>query len=186
MSMKNSNDTIGNRSRDLPVCSAVPQPLRHRVPPTEMTEGKTISLQAWTGPEGSRRLRLPDFKTMGTWKWQCCQRYAPASFTPGNIAGTHYCWRLNQPQGHSAAGRIMSINANDTIGNRFRDLPICSVVPHPLRHRVPHTFVVVFIINVKSRIVCNSVYHTVASPLNPEECVRACVCVLCFPYGDSG
>ena len=26
MSMKNSNDTIGNRSRDLPVCSAVPQP----------------------------------------------------------------------------------------------------------------------------------------------------------------
>jgi hypothetical protein len=32
MSMKNSNDTIGNRSRDLPVCSAVPQPLRHCVP----------------------------------------------------------------------------------------------------------------------------------------------------------
>jgi hypothetical protein len=30
--MKNSNDTIGNRSRDLPVCSAVPQPLRYRVP----------------------------------------------------------------------------------------------------------------------------------------------------------
>jgi hypothetical protein len=27
--MKNPNDTIGNRSRDLPVCSAVPQPLRH-------------------------------------------------------------------------------------------------------------------------------------------------------------
>jgi hypothetical protein len=25
MSMKNSDDTIGNRSRDLPVCSAVPQ-----------------------------------------------------------------------------------------------------------------------------------------------------------------
>jgi hypothetical protein len=24
---------------------------------------KTISLQAWTSPEGSRRLRLPDFKT---------------------------------------------------------------------------------------------------------------------------
>jgi hypothetical protein len=32
MSMKKSHDTIGNRSRDLPVCSAVPQPLRHRVP----------------------------------------------------------------------------------------------------------------------------------------------------------
>jgi hypothetical protein len=32
MSMKNSNDIIGNRSRDTPVCSAVPQPLHYRVP----------------------------------------------------------------------------------------------------------------------------------------------------------
>jgi len=30
---------------------------------------KTMPLQAWTGPEGSRRLRLPDFKTIGTWRW---------------------------------------------------------------------------------------------------------------------
>jgi len=29
-------------------------------------KGKAIPLQAWTGPEGSRRLRLPDFKTLGT------------------------------------------------------------------------------------------------------------------------
>jgi len=27
---------------------------------------KAIPLQAWTGPGGSRRLRLPDFKTIGT------------------------------------------------------------------------------------------------------------------------
>jgi len=27
---------------------------------------KAIPLQAWTGPEGSRRLGLPDFKTVGT------------------------------------------------------------------------------------------------------------------------
>jgi hypothetical protein len=26
MSMKNSNDTIGNGTRDLPTCTAVPQP----------------------------------------------------------------------------------------------------------------------------------------------------------------
>jgi hypothetical protein len=37
LSLKNSNDTIGNRSRDLPVRSAVPQPLRHRGPLTEMS-----------------------------------------------------------------------------------------------------------------------------------------------------
>jgi hypothetical protein len=29
-------------------------------------EGKAVQLQAWTGPEGSRRLRLPDFYTIGT------------------------------------------------------------------------------------------------------------------------
>jgi len=29
-------------------------------------KGKAIPLQAWTGPEVSRRLRLQDFKTFGT------------------------------------------------------------------------------------------------------------------------
>jgi hypothetical protein len=29
-------------------------------------KGKATSLEAWTGPKGSRRLRLPDFKTIGT------------------------------------------------------------------------------------------------------------------------
>jgi uncharacterized integral membrane protein len=37
---------------------------------TQITEhkgkGKAIPLQAWTGPMGSRKLGLPDFKTIGT------------------------------------------------------------------------------------------------------------------------
>jgi hypothetical protein len=52
---------------------------------------KVIPLQALTGPEGSRRLRLPDFKKIGTRRWQGCQPYAPAAFTPGNIPGNHFC-----------------------------------------------------------------------------------------------
>ena len=32
-------------------------------------KGKAIPLQAWTGPDGSRRLMLSDFKTIGTWRW---------------------------------------------------------------------------------------------------------------------
>jgi hypothetical protein len=32
----------------------------------ESNKGKAIPLQALTSPEGSRRLRLPDFKTIGT------------------------------------------------------------------------------------------------------------------------
>ena len=34
--------------------------------PVIKKKGKAIPLQTWTGPEGSRRLRLPDFKTIGT------------------------------------------------------------------------------------------------------------------------
>jgi len=41
--------------------------LRHS---TELTwvkcKGKAIPLQTWTDPEGSRKLRLPDFKTFDT------------------------------------------------------------------------------------------------------------------------
>jgi len=31
-----------------------------------LKEGKATDVQARTGPEGSRRLRLPDLKTVGT------------------------------------------------------------------------------------------------------------------------
>jgi hypothetical protein len=33
---------------------------------TYTSKGKAIQYQAWTGPEGSRRLRPPEFKTIGT------------------------------------------------------------------------------------------------------------------------
>jgi hypothetical protein len=37
------------------------------------------------------------------------------------------------PKGHSAAGRIRSIEkSNDLIGNGTRDIPVCSIVPQPI------------------------------------------------------
>jgi len=30
----------------------------------QTVKGKTVRLQAWSGPEGSRKLRFPDFMTM--------------------------------------------------------------------------------------------------------------------------
>jgi hypothetical protein len=35
------------------------------LPSIDSVKGKAIPLQPWTGPEGSRRLRLPNFKTIG-------------------------------------------------------------------------------------------------------------------------
>ena len=52
-------------------------------------KGKAIPLQAWTGTEGSRRVRLPDLKTIGSSKCKACQPYAPATFT-----SRKYSWHL--------------------------------------------------------------------------------------------
>ena len=63
------------------------------------------------------------------------------SLPPGNIPGTHFCYRLSRPQGHSEAGRIMSMeNSNDTIGNRTRYLPACTAVPQFV-FKIPHNFI---------------------------------------------
>jgi hypothetical protein len=67
------------------------------------------------------------------------QRRPP--FTPRKIPGTHLCWRLSQPQGHSEAGRIRSIEkSNDLIGNRTSHIPACRIVPQPttLSHAPKH------------------------------------------------
>jgi hypothetical protein len=48
--------------------------------------GKAVPLQAWTGLECSRKLRLPDFVTSAV---VGCQPYAPAAFTPRK-----YSWYL--------------------------------------------------------------------------------------------
>ena len=47
----------------------------HSVQRKGRNNGKAIPLQSWAGPEGSRRLRLPDFKTIGTYRRQGCQPY---------------------------------------------------------------------------------------------------------------
>ena len=63
-------------------------------------KGKAIPLQAWTGPESSRRLRLPDFKTIGTKKVvRLSVLHTGRLYPPGNIPGTHFCKRLSRPQG---------------------------------------------------------------------------------------
>jgi hypothetical protein len=67
---------------------------------------------------------------------------------PRKIPGTHFSKRLSRPQGHSAAGRIRSIEkSDDLIKIRTRDLPACSVVPQPTTlPRAPlHTLTAVFI-----------------------------------------
>jgi hypothetical protein len=61
-----------------------------------------------------------------------------APFTPGKIPGNHFCQRVSRPQGHSAAGRITSIE-NQIISSgietaTFRLVAYCLNEQH---YRVP-------------------------------------------------
>jgi hypothetical protein len=54
-------------------------------------KGNAIPLQAWTGPEGSRRLRLPDFKKSAHVDGKVDSSTHWPSLPPGNIPGIHFC-----------------------------------------------------------------------------------------------
>ena len=52
-------------------------------------KGKAVPLQAWSGPEGSRKLRFPDFMTTVQDGGVRLTHRPPLS--PGNTPGTHFC-----------------------------------------------------------------------------------------------
>ena len=59
--------------------------------PSFLVKGKAFPLQAWSGPEGSKKLRFPDFMTtaqeVGKFVSLTHRPYLP----PGNPSGTHFC-----------------------------------------------------------------------------------------------
>ena len=70
-------------------------------------KGKAVPLQAWSGPEGSKKLRFPDFTTTAQDGGKVVSLTHRPPLPPGNSPGTHFCYRLSRPQGHSAIGRIL-------------------------------------------------------------------------------
>jgi hypothetical protein len=56
-----------------------------------LLKGKAVPLQAWGGPEGSRKLRFPDFlKTAQDGGKVVSPTHRP-HLPPGNSPGTHFC-----------------------------------------------------------------------------------------------
>jgi len=53
--------------------------------------GKAGPLQAWSGPEGSRRLRFPDFMTTAQDGGKVVSLRHLPPVPPGNTPGTHFC-----------------------------------------------------------------------------------------------
>jgi hypothetical protein len=54
-------------------------------------KGKAIPLQAWSGPEGSRKLRFPDFLTTAQNGGKVVSLTHRPHLPPGNTPGTHFC-----------------------------------------------------------------------------------------------
>ena len=54
-------------------------------------KGKAVPLQAWSGPEGSRKLRFPDFMTTAQDGGKVVSFTYRPPLPPGNTPGTHFC-----------------------------------------------------------------------------------------------
>ena len=60
-------------------------------PLTEISKGKAVPLQAWSGPEGSRKLRIPNFVTTAQDGGKVVSLTHRQPLPPGNTPGTHFC-----------------------------------------------------------------------------------------------
>jgi hypothetical protein len=105
-------------------------------------KGKPIPVTGRGDAYGSETSMFPNFlenRLADDSEFVSLTRRTP--FTPRKIRGTHFCYRLSRRQGHSAAGRITSTEkSNDLIGNRTRDLAVCSIVPQPTTLQLSSTF----------------------------------------------
>jgi len=54
-------------------------------------KGKAVPLQAWGGPEGSRKLRFPDFMTTAQDGGKVVSLTHRPPLPQGNAPGTHFC-----------------------------------------------------------------------------------------------
>ena len=56
-----------------------------------MCKGGAVLLQAWSGPQGSRKLRFPDFVTTAQEGGKVVSLTHQLHLPPGNSPGTHFC-----------------------------------------------------------------------------------------------
>ena len=58
---------------------------------SKKSKGKAVPLQAWSGPEGSRKFRFPDFMTTAQAGGKVVSLTHRPPLPPGNTPGTYFC-----------------------------------------------------------------------------------------------
>jgi len=93
--------------------------------------GKSVPLQAWTGPEGSRKLRLPDFVTTAQDGGKVVSLTHQPLFTPRKYSWYSFLLEAASTPRALVQSDWFYVNekSTDTSWGRTSDLPICSTVP---------------------------------------------------------
>ena len=74
------------------VCPVFTCKLRYSSSPVKQKcKGKAVPLQAWSGPEGSRKLKFPDFMTTAQDGGKVVSLTHRPPLPPGNTPGPHFC-----------------------------------------------------------------------------------------------
>jgi len=69
-----------------------PTSLEHcNIAPQKLCKGKAVLLQAWSGPQVSRKLRFPDFMTTAQDGGKVVSLMHRPPLPPGKTPGTHFC-----------------------------------------------------------------------------------------------
>ena len=91
-------------------------------------KGKSVPLQAWSGPEGSRKLRLPVFMTTAQDGGKVVSLMHRPPLPPRKYSWYSFLLEAESTPGPQCDRKdFMSMkNSNDTIWDRTSDLPICS------------------------------------------------------------
>jgi hypothetical protein len=66
------------------------------------------------------------------------QKHYFSSVNYFSASDTHFYWRLSEPQGRVRPEGLGKLKKSiDLMGSRTDSLPACSIVPQPLRYRMP-------------------------------------------------
>jgi hypothetical protein len=57
----------------------------------QLNKGKAVPLHAWSGPEGCRKVRFPDYMTTAQDGGKFVSLTLRPPLSPGNAPGTHFC-----------------------------------------------------------------------------------------------